>query len=265
MKSLNNFPQSFFREPVDHVLIRSGLCSDRTFMTYIKKHEVQVNVTSVHDRKILVDVDSDEIFIDGKKLVSPEHLYVILNKPVNVVCSKVSDSHKTVFDFLPESIKQHPFYKYLHIAGRLDADSRGLVLLTSNGKFSSSLLQPETHVEKTYEVCLKNEVNAEIREQYIKAFSEGFDLPPEKKGEGFKTLPAELKFFSKENDRGDRPLCFCKVTLQEGKFRQIRRMFQVLGNEVTDLKRVSIGAIKLPSELLEGNMMQLSRNSGLLN
>lgn len=264
MESLNSFPESFFCEPLDHLLIRGGFCSDRTFMTFIKNHEVTVKKTSssaivVSDRKISVDSGKDEIFIDGKQIEFPEHLYLVLNKPVDVVCSKVSDSHRTVFDFIPDQIKTHPLYNHLHIAGRLDADSRGLVLITTNGKFSSSLIQPETHVKKTYEVCLEQEVGPELQEKYVQCFSCGMDLPPEKKGEAFRTQPAELEFY----DRGDRPLCFCKVTLQEGKFRQIRRMFQALGNKVTDLKRISIGAIELPHELEEGQILELSRQGGL--
>lgn len=245
-----------FREPVDHVLVRAGLCSDRSFKTFIRTHHVKIcrecNSNSsepISDRNVLIDLNEDSLFVDEKLLELPDHLYIILNKPVDVVCSRVSDSHKTVFDFLPDSIKNHPLYEQLHVAGRLDSDSRGLVLLTTNGKFSASLSKPETHVEKTYEVCLRDSISLEMQMDYKKKFEEGFEIPPEKKGEAFISKPAKIIF---EDSK-------IIVKISEGKFHQVRRMFSALGNQVTDLKRVSIGAIVLPEALLEGEMKVLRR------
>lgn len=235
-----------FSEPVDHILVRAGFCSNRSFKTFIKTHKVQVGNVLVSDRNFSADSDRDAILVDGKEIPLPKHLYLILNKPQDVVCSRVSDSHKTVFDFLTEEIKKHPFYEKLHIAGRLDSDSRGLVLLTTNGKFSSSLSSPETHVEKTYLVKLKVPVDAETQKKYSEAFEKGMDLPEEKKGKAFQSKPAEVIF--PEEDSSD----MATVTVSEGKFHQVRRMFKALGNEVTDLKRISIGEIELPENLEEG-------------
>ena len=204
---------------------------------------------NVVSRKILVDNDFDSVFVDGKLLELPEHLYIILNKPVDVVCSRVSDSHKTVFDFLPDSVKSHPLYEHLHVAGRLDSDSRGLVFLTTNGYFSASLARPETHVEKNYEVRLRDSVSLEMQMEYKKKFEQGFEIPPEKKGEAFSSKPAKIFF---EDSK-------IIVKISEGKFHQVRRMFSALGNQVTDLKRVSIGNIVMSDDLIEGKFLQLSR------
>lgn len=266
MESLNNFPSECFSEPVDHVLVRAGFCSERSFMTFIKNHEVYIrkNDTSgvsekvlVSSRKVTFDTQGAEIFVDGNKISVPEHLYFILNKPVDVVCSKVSDSHKTVFDFLPGKIKSDPLFEHLHIAGRLDADSRGLVFLTTNGSLSNFISAPETHLKKTYEVILENSVSEKEKEIYKREFMNGMGLPSCKKGEGFRTKPAELSVM--EGNEGSVFL----VSLEEGKFRQIRRMFSHLGNEVKDLKRISIGSLCLPSDLEEGEVLQLFRNSRL--
>ncbi len=249
-----------FSEPVDHVLSRVGLCSDRSFKNFLRTHRVEVsekgseNSSTVSEtfipvtsRDFLFNASTKNLFVDGKEITIPSHLYVLLNKPVDVVCSRVSDKHKTVFDFLPSEIKNHPFYNHLHVAGRLDSDSRGLVLLTTNGNFSASLVKPETHVEKTYRVELKEKISSDEKRDYEKAFACGIELPAEKKGEAFKTKPAVLSF---EDSVADTEVAFVKIT--EGKFRQIRRMFSVLGNEVKDLKRISIGEIVLPEDLAEG-------------
>lgn len=241
-----------FSEPVDHVLSRLGLCNDRTFKKFIQTHKVQIKKTDliqVKSRDQKIDTEFEALFIDDNQIHIPEHLYLILNKPAGVVCSRVSDSHKTVFEFLSSEIKSHPFYKNLHVAGRLDSDSRGLVLITSNGKFSSSLVEPQNHVIKTYEVELLNHVSADKQAEYLYAFKNGIDLPAEKKSEAFRTKPAELEFTGTGKTE-----THCIVRLREGKFRQIRRMFAFLGNEVTDLKRISIGTVVLPEDLSEGQM-----------
>lgn len=249
-----------FSEPVDHVLDRLGLCSKRAFNTFVKTHKVIIfkgkestletlQKIQVGSREVFIDSEKDSLFVDDVLIPVPQHLYIILNKPVGVVCSKVSDSHKTVFEFLNSEIKSHPFYKNLHVAGRLDSDSHGLVLITSNGKFSSSLVDPQNHVIKTYEVELQNHVSADKQAEYLYAFKNGINLPAEKKSEAFRTKPAELEFTGTGKTE-----THCIVRLREGKFRQIRRMFAFLGNEVTDLKRISIGTIVLPEDLSGGQM-----------
>lgn len=237
-----------FLEPVDHILVRAGFCSDRSFNTFIYVHKVEIKRTGagvipVTDRILLFDSEYDLLFIDDAQVSVPKHLYVLLNKPMDVVCSRVSDSHKTVFDFLSDEIKSHPLYEHLHIAGRLDADSRGLVLLTTNGSFSATLVKPDAHVMKIYRVTLRDSVDEASQLLYKKAFRSGIYLPPEKKAEGFRTKKADLNFIS-ENE--------AVVKISEGKFHQVRRMFAALENEVTDLQRTAIGEISLSKKLSEG-------------
>lgn len=245
-----------FSEPLDHVLSRAGVCSDRSFKNFIKSHRVEILKAGsgapekAESRNLRIDADSDTLMVDGCRLELPPHLYVLLNKPSGVVSSRVSDSHQTVFDFLQPAIKAHAFYKHLHVAGRLDSDSRGLVLFTTNGSLSNFLSSPETHVEKTYRVLLRDSVDPEKQKEYDKAFRNGMNLPPEKKAEGFTSKPAKLKFIS--------PTC-CEVVVSEGKFHQVRRMFSFLGNNVTDLQRTAIGKLKVPENLPEGQYCILTR------
>ncbi len=245
-----------FSEPLDHVLSRAGVCSDRSFKNFIKTHRVEILKAGsgapekAESRNLRIDADSDTLMVDGCRLELPPHLYVPLNKPSGVVSSRVSDSHQTVFDFIPEELKTHPLYKHLHVAGRLDSDSRGLVLLTTNGSLSNFLSSPETHVEKTYRVSLRDSVDPEKQKEYDKAFRCGMNLPPKKKAEGFTSKPAKLKFIS--------PTC-CEVVVSEGKFHQVRRMFSYLGNNVTDLQRTAIGKLKVPENLPEGQYCILTR------
>ena len=264
---LKLYPSESFTEPCDHVLIRNGLCSERSFQTFIKNHKVEIykenekpcdssNSCSkilIHNRLQKINSDKSRIYIDGNEILNPKHLYILFNKPCGVVCSKVSDSHKTVFDFMGDEIKSHPFYEKLHSAGRLDSDSRGLVLLTTNGSFSNFLTSPETHEEKEYLIKLHSKVSKPEQNRYIKAFKNGLELPPEKKGYGFTTKPAHLEFLDSENEMS----CKAFVRISEGKFRQIRRMFFVLGNEVEDLFRLKIGKIEHPENLSEGEYISI--------
>ena len=172
----------------------------------------------------------------------------------------MSDRHETIFDILPQKIKSHPLFGELHCVGRLDSDTTGLVILTTNGSFSNYLTAPESHVKKTYDVTLRDDVPIEYgkgfrnkfgmtemtQSDYIKKFSEGIELPPEKKSPGFRTKPAVLVF---QNPTGERLSEYdvpcstrnCTLTISEGKFHQVRRMFSAMGNEVTVLRRISFG------------------------
>lgn len=162
----------------------------------------------------------------------------MMNKGLNVVCSKVSDSHPVLYDFLGEFAN----LEKIHSVGRLDSDSTGLIFLTTDGFFTHFLESPETHLPKTYKIELKNPVSDGDMDFYQKAFEQGIFLPEYKKGSAFTTRPSKLKFDD---------FLHCTVVLTEGKYRQIRRMFSVLGNEVASLKRIAIGSVVLDDNLGE--------------
>ena len=237
-----------FSEPIDHILSRSGFCSLRSASTFIKNHEILVNGKKVEFRTENADIERDKISIDGKILEKQKHIYLLMNKPLGFVCSTVSDSHKTVFSLLPDELKTCGGFT-LHTIGRLDSDSSGLLLFTTNGRLSNFLTRPESHLKKKYFIELKNPVSEKDMAAYKNAFSAGINLPEYKHGKAFTTKPAEIEFTGKKN---------CCVIISEGKFRQIRRMFFQLNNEVTILKRIRIGNLLLPENLKEGEFIILS-------
>lgn len=191
-----------------------------------------------------------------RKCSKPEkYIYLIMNKPCGYVCSAASNSHKTVYELLTPDLQElvinAPRGCRLHTVGRLDCDTSGLLLLTNDGKFSHRITSSEfstgsttgSAVTKTYRATLLNSVSPENQKLYINRAAAGLTLPPEKKyGEQF-AQPAILKFESS---------CICKITVQEGKFHEVRRIFRALGNEVEELERIAIGELELPNDLEPG-------------
>lgn len=177
----------------------------------------------------------------------------MMNKPCGYVCSSVSDRSPVVFDLIPDEYKSYCVQNNLslHTVGRLDKDTSGLLLFTTDGQFSHRLTSPENHVEKLYEVVLKEKESAERQKQIEQRFSKGIILPAEKKSEEQQALPSTIEWFSAS---------VCRLTISEGKFHQVRRMFLAVGNEVSELKRLAVGTYLLPKDLESGNVVQVSMN-----
>ena len=172
-------------------------------------------------------------------------IYLMMNKPCGYVCSAVSDSHKTVYELLSPEFQQlvqgAKRGERLHTVGRLDCNTSGLLLFTNDGMFSHKVAA--TAVAKTYLSILKNPVSKEQQTYYITRAAQGLMLPPEKKAPEQKAAPSELTFINEKN---------CRITISEGKFHEVRRIFLALGNEVTALKRIAIGNLELPQDLAPG-------------
>lgn len=238
-----------FPEPICKVLVNQKICSSRGARTLFKQGRVTVNGKVVEQHDFAVDVARDDISVDGKLLEKVQHVYLVLNKPVGYVCASASDRHPVVYDLL-SSIKLSPF-QTLHSVGRLDSETSGLLLLTTNGAFSHFLTAPENHVEKQYAAVLENPVNLQEQARYKKLFASGTVLPAEKKAPESTALPAKLEFISQKE---------CLVTVSEGQFHQIRRMFLGVGNSVAELKRISIGNFRLEDDLLSGQFKFLEKD-----
>lgn len=182
-----------------------------------------------------------------------EKFYLVMNKPLNYVCSSVSDSHKTVYSLLPPEYQQLLDAKRgekIHTVGRLDSLTQGLLIFTNDGEFSNHLTRPENHISKVYQVKLMHKVDDEQQQIYRNKLSEGVMLPPEKKAGAQKAGPAQIEFLNQEE---------CLVTISEGKFHQVRRMFLALENQVISLKRIKIGGLQLPQNLPEGQFLRFSK------
>ena len=180
-----------------------------------------------------------------------EKIYLVMNKPSGYVCSAVSDSHKTVYSLLPLEYEELLFAKRgerIHTVGRLDCDTSGLLIFTTDGEFSNLLSRPESHVSKTYLVTLRDSVSLKMQSEYIEKMKKGVMLPAEKKAPEQQSGPADVEFISHNK---------CVVSLNEGKFHQVKRMFAQMGNEVVYLKRVKMGGLVLDNKIELGSYREL--------
>lgn len=199
-----------------------------------------------------------------------------MNKPKGYVCSAVSDSHKTVYQLLPNElqdlVQNAKRGERLHTVGRLDCETSGLLLITNDGDFSHKLTDPQNKIEKTYLVTLAHSVTKDDAARYVKEVAAGVILPPEKKAPEEKSAPGKLEFttgtglpekleFTMGSDLPVNCTDYknCKITVTEGKFHEVRRIFRALGNEVINLKRIKLGNYELPLELKEGSYIIINK------
>lgn len=195
-------------------------------------------------------------------------LYFMMNKSSGTVCSTVSDRRHTVYEAFSNEDLVSPEGARLHSVGRLDADTEGLLLFTNDGKFSNFLTRPENNVPKKYVAGLLKKVPENscdeclCRADYIQRAFEGLVLPAEKKAPEQQSGSAVIEFlsdaekdvFAGKADAAD----FCFITVTEGKFHEVKRIFKALGNEVVFLKRVSFGGLELDENLKSGEVRKLT-------
>jgi len=196
---------------------------------------VQVNDEVERDRQRRIG-PFDVVVCDGEILQANRPRYLMTNKPPAVVSATCDDHHHTVLDLLPKDQREG-----LHLAGRLDFNSTGLVLLTNDGDWSRQLSQPENQVRKHYRVILEKP----LTEEYVAAFAEGMWF----EYEGIVTRPAELSI---------RSACEADVWLCEGRYHQIKRMFGRFDNKVLTLHRLAIGNLVLDEKLKPGEWRELT-------
>lgn len=183
--------------------------------------------------------------------------YIMMNKPLGAVCSSVSDRSTTVLQLLGPDVPPK-----LSIVGRLDKDTSGLLLLSDDGMFVHTLTIPESHINKTYHVWLETPVSPAQQYEYIRKCSEGLYLPPCEKSPAFTAVPAKLEWLDVMPPELGCASCSaeCRLTISEGKFHQVKRMIEQLGNQVTALKRTAIGSLFLDKKLGPGEYRSLSES-----
>ena len=197
-----------------------------------------VTVNGKPARRSDAKVDTDDVIVvNGREIRYKKHIYIMMNKPQGVVCSTKDGESKTVLELVPPELMR----KGLFPAGRLDKDTEGFVLLTDDGELAHKMLSPKSHVPKTYFVRLEKE----WQDNYGEIFSSGMEIDG-----GEKCLPAE--FIGDEQNRYE-----CTLTLHEGKFHQVKRMFETLENKVIYLKRLSIGKLPLDPNLPLGECLEI--------
>ena len=215
---------------LDKYLCETGFGTRSQVKDLLKKGQVMVNGEVVKKPELKINETTDQILCQGKKASYQKNIYLMLHKPTGVVSATEDNREKTVLDLVrPEDRKNGLFP-----VGRLDKDTEGLLLLTDDGELAHRLLSPKKHVDKTYYA----KIDGQVTKEHIEQFREGLDIGDEKK-----TLPAVLTILLSG------PVSEIEITIHEGRFHQIKRMFEAVGCKVTYLKRLSMGSLVLDETL----------------
>lgn len=222
---------------LDKFLCEMNLGTRREVKEIIRRGSVTINGVPVKNPECKIDETKDCICYQRQQLRYQPFHYFILNKPKGVITATTDDRQQTVMDCL----KDVPFKKLVPV-GRLDKDTHGLLFFTDDGDLSHRLLSPARHVDKTYLVTTK----APVSEQDCRLLETGVDI-----GEKNLTLPARVERCSEKQ---------ILLTIHEGKFHQVKRMLQAVGNEVVDLQRISFGPLRLDDSLKPGEYRTLTED-----
>lgn len=214
----------------------------------LKSGEVRVNGEVAKNPAMQVHENND-IDIDGNSLTARRSRYFMLHKIPDTICSNVDEVYPSVLNLLDVDKAFD-----LHIAGRLDADTTGLVLITDDGRWSHNVISPKKECQKTYRVWLRNPITAEKSVALIEQFSQGIQL----QGESSLTKPAILTLVTNTEVENE-----VLLTITEGKYHQVKRMFAAVGNRVIGLHREQIGSLKL-ADLAPGEWRPLTEDEIML-
>ena len=226
---------------IDKLLAHCGYGSRKDVKQLLKDGLVTSNGKKIRSSGAHVDPEKDEIYVGDEKINYSKYVYYMLNKPSGVLTATMDKNAKTVLDLM--NVKR----KDLFPVGRLDKDTEGLLLITNDGELAHNLLAPKKHVDKTYYA----RAAGRIREEAIKLFADGLHVDDE-----FTALPAklELKGYNEKDNYTD-----VIITIHEGKFHQIKRMFEAVGSEVLYLKRLRMGSLVLDETLKPGEYRTLTQ------
>ncbi|WP_297522428.1 pseudouridine synthase [uncultured Clostridium sp.] len=229
-------------ERLDKILSNLGYGTRKEIKKVIKQGIVSVNGVLIKDANAKVNPEEDKIFVGDEEVFYREFIYLIMNKPAGVISATFDNRDETVVDLLhPEHQTFEPFP-----VGRLDKDTVGLLLLTNDGELNHKLISPKSGVNKIYFA----HINEEVTEDDIKAFEKGVTL-----SDGYKCLPGKLEIVENCGD-----MAKVHITIQEGKFHQVKRMFEARDKKVTYLRRVKFGNIDIDESLEEGEYRELTQD-----
>lgn len=225
---------------LDKFLCETGFGTRSQVKELLKKGQVTVNGAVVKKPEQKIDEQKDQVICQGRAASYEKYVYYMLHKPSGVVSATEDRREKTVLDLLqPEDRKDGIFP-----VGRLDKDTEGFLLLTDDGDLAHRLLSPRKHVDKTYYA----KIDGTVTEAHVQQFREGLDIGDEKK-----TLPAVLEILSSGSETSG-----IRITIHEGRFHQVKRMFEAVGCKVNYLKRLSMGAVSLDETLAPGEYRPLN-------
>lgn len=259
---------------IDKILSNNGYGTRKDVKKILHSKAVTVNGKTVCDASFHVNPERDEILVDGIRLNVRKFVYLMMNKCRDVVSANKDGEHQTVFDLLSDEYRTGKTLNDLHTVGRLDIDTEGLLLLTTDGNLTHSIISPKSNIAKTYLVFLENRMSVEAQTQCELQFKNGIHIPaednePEADCESaiVEFLTAEKAFqlagkdscvLKDENFAKDFNGDFALLTIHEGKYHQVKRMFRAVGNTVIYLKRISIGPLTLDSSLMSGQYRELT-------
>jgi len=223
---------------LDKYLADMGTGTRSEIKDWIRKGRVKVNGELCKKPETKVALAGDEILLDDNRISYEKYVYYILNKPAGVVSATVDNVSRTVIDLI-----QDKKGKELFPVGRLDKDTEGFLLITNDGDLAHQLLSPKKHVDKVYYAKVKGIVT----EKDTEAFLAGVPIE-----EDYITLPAKLVIYISAD------ISEIELTIQEGKFHQVKRMFEAVGKEVIYLKRLSMGGLSLDPGLSPGDYRSLT-------
>jgi 16S rRNA pseudouridine516 synthase len=224
---------------IDKVLANLGYGSRKDIRKICKNGQVKVDGEIIKDSSLHIDPENSEIMIGNEVVNYRTFVYIMMNKPQGVISATEDKRDETVVDLLDESYI--PFEVFP--VGRLDKDTEGLLLLTNDGQLAHQLLSPKKHVPKTYYAKVEGIVTVEDEQK----FKEGVFID-----DNYKTLPAELKILKSDE------ISEIELTIYEGKFHQVKRMFHAVDKEVIYLKRLSMGPLELDTDLDLGEYRELT-------
>ena len=224
-------------ERIDKIISEQTYYTRKEIKKLISKGLVYVNGEQVKKPEIKYDETNISIKINGEEIEIKKHIYLLLNKPKGYISATEDELQNTVLDLIPEKYKNRNLFP----AGRLDKDTTGLMLITDDGEFAHNILSPRKHVKKEYEVTL----DVRVTEAMVEGFKNGVNLND---GE---CKSAELEITGEYT---------AKVTIIEGRYHQIKRMFGCYGAKVIELNRICMGNLYLPKELKLGEVKEATQN-----
>lgn len=224
---------------LDKYLADMGIGTRSEVKRMISKGQVQVNEKTEKHPEYKIDTECDRVSVQGSPVQYAEYEYYMLNKPAGVISASEDSQEKTVVDLIETRQRRDLFP-----VGRLDKDTEGLLLITNDGELAHRLLSPKKHVDKVYYARVRGCVTEADAEQFL----HGVDI-----GEDKLTLPADLVIL-KSGEESE-----VELTIREGKFHQVKRMFQSVGKEVVYLKRLKMGTLTLDEGLEPGAYRRLTK------
>lgn len=224
---------------LDKFLSEMGVGTRSEVKKILKSKQVTVNGDTVIKPETKIDTDNDVVCYKGTQISYQKYEYYMLNKPAGCVSATEDNLHRTVMDYITDVVHDDMFP-----VGRLDIDTEGLLLITNDGELAHELLSPTKHVAKTYYA----KIDGIVTEDDVNQFKNGVDI-----GEDKLTKPGKLVILK------SKPISEIELTITEGKFHQVKRMFEAVGKKVIYLKRISMGSLKLPDDLALGEYRALTQ------